>query len=455
MAFNTKSNRGESSHILINYSGPPFSHLPRDIMVNILLRLSIKRIFVCKLVCKTWHDLISEPEFAKRHFDQSQACSLIQISGYPIRSRMLYIVNPDQEDFELKLYMCDHNKYKSNCHCLVKFELDTKFKLPFRNPQMIFTGKDSRCNRLNMKDHKYRVVNSCNGLLCLSCPSDNDPLVVCNPITGEFINLPNSKKIESQGEIMSCGLGFSPASNQYKVIRIFQNETLDPRRTNFIDWGITAEIHTLGTETWKEIDFSAEEIFGLCPTYFNGFLYWPCQAPPFCVISFDVENERVRSISRPPMGDYRGRVEVRIGVLGGELSVSCYLNSGETEVWVMKGYGVWSKVFSFCLDGGKIWHFGPCLPVKYLNNEAMLLFNSSTNSFIYKHPRKPGFQYFKLQQAYALVELTAYVPSFVSLKDVLSGLDVKVLESRRMEIKLQNEDTCVYVQEVCMVDRVK
>lgn len=115
MGFNTERDEGKFSHILNNYSGPPFSDLPRDIMVNIILRLSIKRIFACKLVCKTWHDLISEPEFAKRHFDQAQPCPLVQISGYPIRSGMLYLVNPDEEDFELKLDMCDHTEYKSDC----------------------------------------------------------------------------------------------------------------------------------------------------------------------------------------------------------------------------------------------------------------------------------------------------------------------------------------------------
>ncbi|XP_065872649.1 uncharacterized protein [Euphorbia lathyris] len=59
---------GKVSHIQINYSGPSFSDLPNTILVNILLRLPIKRIFVCE----TLYDLISDPEFAKLHFDQAQ-----------------------------------------------------------------------------------------------------------------------------------------------------------------------------------------------------------------------------------------------------------------------------------------------------------------------------------------------------------------------------------------------
>lgn len=49
-------------------------------------------------------------------------------------------------------------------------------------------------------------------ILCLSEPSQNDPVVMCNPITGEFINLPvlTQATDESYSKRFSdCGLGFS------------------------------------------------------------------------------------------------------------------------------------------------------------------------------------------------------------------------------------------------------
>jgi F-box interacting protein len=64
-------------------------------------------------------------------------------------------------------------------------------------------------------------VNSCNGLLCLSDPSFGNPLVICNPSTGEFIRLPestaNRTRVGRQGQ---AAFGFQPKTNEYKVINM-------------------------------------------------------------------------------------------------------------------------------------------------------------------------------------------------------------------------------------------
>lgn len=89
-------------------------------------------------------------------------------------------------------------------------------------------------------EHKYKVVNSCNGFICMSEPIIGDPLIVCNPITGEFILLLEAsrhpKNIKKGSDM--CGFGFSLKTNLYKVIRILEG-TPDPNRV--------AEVHTLGT----------------------------------------------------------------------------------------------------------------------------------------------------------------------------------------------------------------
>ena len=86
------------------------------------------------------------------------------------------------------------------------------------------------------KDHKYKIVNSYHGLLCLSEPSRNNPVVVCNPVTGEFINFPESScNDEDVKNFVDCGLGYSPKSNQYKVIIIFGQNTWVDRAANHYD----------------------------------------------------------------------------------------------------------------------------------------------------------------------------------------------------------------------------
>lgn len=97
---------------------------------------------------------------------------------------------------------------------LILIDLDrlkpyAQFSLPL-NDQLPFSG--------------IEIVNSCNGLLCLSSYLDKNPVLVCNPITREYINIPATHTDQQQERLqlaVASGLGFSLKSNQYKLLRIF------------------------------------------------------------------------------------------------------------------------------------------------------------------------------------------------------------------------------------------
>ncbi|XP_065872091.1 F-box/kelch-repeat protein At3g06240-like [Euphorbia lathyris] len=432
-----KRNRNEA-----DYSGPSFSDLPNTVLVNILLRLPIKRIFVCKCVCKTLYDLISDPEFAKLHFDQSEVYPLLRTSGFTLLSRMLYLVQPEQNDFEHKIDM----SYDTSS---IKIKLDSKLKLPLRNIKMIdkeAVGGEN-CLKLNMRNHKYKIVNSCNGLLCLSNPSDNDPVIVCNPVTGEFINLPEVRTVKDLDIPVECGFGFSPVTNQYKVIRMF---------THWTEHGkvMVAEVHVLGTETWKDLPFFPKSTRKLFPTYFNGCVYW-ISSGPCSIISFDIEKEFFKSSTAPPLEEKYDIVSiVSMGVLSGKLCITGALDCDHMDVWTMEDRGgkkVWSKMLSINLDGDR-WPRGSYQPIKYLNNGALLMFNSHKHAFIiYDEPYKCGFRYLKVRGMESKVEAISHIPTFVSLKHALSGHNVPVLnvKSRCGELKLHKEKKGIsIVQEI-------
>ncbi|PON87713.1 hypothetical protein TorRG33x02_165570 [Trema orientale] len=65
-----------------------------------------------------------------------------------------------------------------------------------------------------LADHVNTILNSCNGLLCLAPVQlfGVPVVVVCNPITGEFINLPKScntvEKIHGSLSYIVYGLGW-------------------------------------------------------------------------------------------------------------------------------------------------------------------------------------------------------------------------------------------------------
>ena len=58
------------------------------------------------------------------------------------------------------------------------------------------------------------IANTCNGLLCLVSHSR---VMVCNPVTGEFVTLPDW----DHNNFKACGLGLDPKTGRYKVVILY------------------------------------------------------------------------------------------------------------------------------------------------------------------------------------------------------------------------------------------
>ncbi|KAG5539168.1 hypothetical protein RHGRI_019654 [Rhododendron griersonianum] len=139
------------------YLGRPLTELPACISLYILVRLSVKRILICKRVCKTWRNIISSPEFAKLHFARGEAFPLVR-SAAPLRvSRTLYLVEPPE-------------------HCSgfndgpIKMKLDTKLKIPVYDEETVIESVEmdpppKSGVKLRAEHHELKIANSCNGLL--------------------------------------------------------------------------------------------------------------------------------------------------------------------------------------------------------------------------------------------------------------------------------------------------
>lgn len=99
--------------------------LPRDIFVNILLKLSVKCIFSCKFVCKTWYHLISSPEFVNQHLAQVSTSLLIRDFHY-------YLAEPldhGLHDFDLKYCWCEPKCNSTYCRDIT-ITPSAKLKVP-------------------------------------------------------------------------------------------------------------------------------------------------------------------------------------------------------------------------------------------------------------------------------------------------------------------------------------
>ncbi|KAL7211814.1 hypothetical protein ACSBR2_014635 [Camellia fascicularis] len=442
--------------------GSSITDLPRPICVDILLRLTVKRILICKCVCKPWHNLISDPEFAKLHFAQGEAYPLVKSLAPTRVSRTLYLVEPPETNPGFDLGYCDCYGYlKWDCDRHLNMKLDTKLKIPLHNAELVINSegtdanmnhlrcksgvKRKRCIKLIPKDHKLNVVNSCNGLLCLSEPLQNDPVVVCNPITGEFINLPvptQTAKHPSAKKFSDCGLGFSPKTNQYKVIRMFDQQECQLTREPISGRGIysrrVAEIHTLGTGSWKRIGSAPHSTYSYklrAATYLNGTLHWFDINNTDYIISFDFDNDEFKSFPPPPHERshvcYSEKPNMSIGALRGQLCVCDSSYFEYIELWVMEKYGVqgsWTKQFSIStMTDHSRWLRGLYEPMSYLRNGAILFFHRMSNAVYYYDPKKWELIFLKFFGIKSRFEAIAHIPSFISLKDIVMGDNLAVL----------------------------
>lgn len=432
-----------------NTDGPSISDLQMTVFVDILLKLCTKSIALCKCVCKSWHALISDPQFAKLHFEQAKTCLLVRDMSYCRISRALFLLEPEDGcSFDTGYCWCGSVKEKCN-RCRLNIEVKAKLKMPVRNAQVmlghagddmnaIFGVKNNRNRKqIGLKSvwaHNYFIENSCNGLLCLIDETGYDDPVICNPILGEFIYLPKSSNKKDNALFFSVGLGFNPKKNQYKVIRMFSRLTTDPatafsRRLG----GSMAEIHTIGTDSWRSVEILAfNRYFESNPVYLNVALHWIYGKDGYkCIGSFDLEEEQFHSFSIPSP-PHQQRAYLKMGVLGGSLCVYYTDAYGHIDIWVMKDYGIsesWTRLFSidYASDLGPPSCFR-CQPISYLNNGALLMFDPSLNDLIYYDElRGLRFKHLKFIGIKSIFNVIAYTPSFISLKDIAMATNVEVL----------------------------
>lgn len=88
--------------------------------------------------------------------------------------------------------------------------------------------------------------------------------------------------------------------------------------------GTIAEVHTLGTDSWRRVVNAPYSIHKLAfPTYCNGALYCFCINHKIsdCTISFNFDDEQFEPLPRPPQVNSIEYECLSMGVLKGDLSV--------------------------------------------------------------------------------------------------------------------------------------
>ncbi|KAF7831493.1 F-box protein interaction domain protein [Senna tora] len=447
---------------------PSFSDLPSPITTNILLRLPIKSVLICKCVCKSWHTIISDPDFTKLHFKRAPTDVMIRTDDPKHVSRILHLLEFQPKNFRGHLGYDNWKRYcifedfcELNCKGHMTFE--AKFKLPLRDGKMVLDkmletnncGRKSSSIPCKPRDCKFAVVNSCMGLLCLCNPMDRNPVVVCNPVTGEFLRLPEACK--NLIGTFDCGFGYHEKTREFKVIRVYTTNAQDPTNAqNRLFHRRVAEMHTLGTGNWKSVDIGIAPSGLRFPASVNGALHWLVSfsfGMRESIVRFNFELEKFERFPSPPcLLNGHGVMEfedISIGELNGCLYVCGIFDSCWINLWMMEEYGVedsWTKIYTIDFGSNYFWPYGSYLPLKLFNKGAAILMYNSKYCLLFYHERRgSGYKYLTVRGTRFNFEAFAHIPSLISLKDVVKGdVEVQSVHSRCAAFKLREENDLLH-----------
>ncbi|KAI3967831.1 hypothetical protein MKX01_011006 [Papaver californicum] len=247
----------------------PLNCLPQEIIYNIFSRLPVESVLDSKLVCKPLRNIL--------HF-----LCLIQ---------------------------------KGLFYCVVY------------NDEHI---KSIRWMNLKFPVNVFGIVGSCNGLICFSVETEkykdvyihhsrfsthyiscklhhpNEPFYICNPITREYVSLPelrtdDDKNGSSSSAYIVHGFGYHPLTNEHKVIRILYpvHESDDQ-----LPYKGHCEVYTIGSGSgWR----SAGEIYHYIHCFsayaksvcVDGSFYWLCEGSRD-ILAFDLASEIFYWLLPPP-----------------------------------------------------------------------------------------------------------------------------------------------------------
>ncbi|XP_050387297.1 F-box/kelch-repeat protein At3g06240-like [Argentina anserina] len=145
-----------------------------------------------------------------------------------------------------------------------------------------------------------RVIDSCNGFLCISV---NHKLYIWNPSNRKIKGLPPPLLQVPQGLYppypIGLGFGFLHKKNDYKVVRILVQAERNKRMYKI-------EVYSLRLNSWRELTAALPLWFYIRSNsdsiHVNGVVYWivsRCAPAKSFILSFDMDNEVFQRIQLP------------------------------------------------------------------------------------------------------------------------------------------------------------
>nr|ADM53761.1 S-locus F-box brothers-like protein [Malus domestica] len=309
--------------------------IPEDKVVEILSKLPPKSLMRFKCIRKSLCTIINSPSFVAKHLNNSMDNKLSSTTCILLNRCQVHIF-PDRSWKQDVFWSMINLSFDSDEHNLHYDVEDLNIPFPIEDQD-------------NVELHGY-----CNGIVCVIAGKN---VLLCNPATREFKQLPNSSlllplpkgRFGLETTFKGLGFGYDCKAKEYKVVRIIDNydcEYSDDGETyiEHIALPHTAEVYTMAANSWKEITIdilskilsSYSEPFSYS-VYLKGFCYWlSCDVEEY-IFSFDLANEISDMIDLPFRGEFGFK---RDGIFLYNESPTYYCSSYEEpftlfEIWVM------------------------------------------------------------------------------------------------------------------------
>lgn len=160
--------------------------------------------------------------------------------------------------------------------------------------------------------HRYNVLGSFNGLVCLHGWKDS-VYCICNPMTKDYVVLPKfNRDCVDQYVTWSGGFGYLPLTNQYKVVELYKTR----KKPHFMEVAVC----TLGSgDGWRNVgmfDTKSGEKYGQHGVFVNGVLYWVDKTGGR-VFTLDLTEKKFEYLAPPPLPTDGMWHDYTIGIFGG------------------------------------------------------------------------------------------------------------------------------------------
>ncbi|PIN02396.1 hypothetical protein CDL12_25092 [Handroanthus impetiginosus] len=351
-------------------------NLPIDLILEIFFKLSTTDLFCCMSVCKSWYNLITNPNFTANYRRNSPFPTVLFGCSFARRKFFLVEIHPNGEFIQkpIKPKLPDHSETESFL-TVIGFLYG-----------LLFLLQGKRHDLHNMREQIY----------------------FCNPLFGGCFKLGDYKIVAKGDRFTRYVLGFVPLTNQFKLLRIVYEED---RRLK------EAHIFTVGEDDeWRILEEPLSPLarFGT-GTSFNGVYY--CFDENYdCIHTFDFGKEKRGQILEPPGSLPNRLVWKRLSVMGNSfcvIEIPKYLVG--TITLIMGEYRAsWSYSKKICFPGET--NNARLIPLEVLQNGDILFTHFCKSKIVCFNRETKRCTEIMVSDTYLQSYATMYAPRFYSIQ---------------------------------------